>query len=142
MASVVIDANFGVALVRLMPYSGACRTLMEQWIQQKVAIAAPDLWYYEIVSALYWLQTRKEIEREAARAGIDLLFRLNLVSVPLDRDLAIAAINWAERLEQGKAYDAQYLALAERLNAEFYTADKKLFNRCRQIGVQFVKLLA
>lgn len=141
MATAVIDANFGVALVRLMPYSAACRTLIEQWIRQKTMVAVPALWDYEVVSALHWLQGRKELAREAAQAGIDLLFRLNLLHVPLDRDLALAAMDWAERLGQGQAYDAQYLALAERLNAEFYTADKKLFHRCQQMGVSFVKMV-
>ena len=141
MATAVIDANFGVALVRLMPYTATCRNLIEQWIRQKVTIAVPDLWDYEIVSALHRLQTKKEIEREAVRAGIDLLFRLNLLHVPSDRQLAIASIDWTERLGQGSAYDAQYLALSERLNAEFYTADRKLFHRCRQLGVSFVKML-
>lgn len=141
MAAAVIDANFGVALVRLMPYTATCRNLVEQWIRQKVTVAVPDLWDYEIVCALHRLQTRKEIEREAVRASIDFLFRLNLQHVPSDRHLAVAAIDWAERLGQGNAYDAQYLALAERLNADFYTADKKLLQRCRQLGVSFVKLL-
>ncbi len=141
MATVVIDANFGVALVRLMPYSATCRTLIERWIRQNVTIAVPGLWDYEIVSALYWLQRQGAIKKEAMLTGIDLLFRLTLLHVPLDLQLAIAALNWAERLGQGKAYDAQYLALAEHLNAEFYTTDKKLFHRCERIGASFVKTL-
>jgi len=62
------------------------------------------------------------------------------VYVP-DAALNRSALIWAQRLEQMVAYDAQYLALAERLNADFYTADKKLFNRCQEIGIPFVRLL-
>lgn len=141
MATVIIDANFGVALVRLMPYSITCRTLIEQWIYQEITIAVPDLWDYEIVSALHWLHSQNMLKRDAMMGGIDFLFRLPFRHVPLDRGLAIGALDWTGRLGQGKAYDAQYLALAERLQAEFYTADKKLFNRCQQIGASFVKIL-
>ncbi len=41
----------------------------------------------------------------------------------------------------GEGSRAQYLALAARLNAEFYTADRKLFHRCQQLGVLFVKMV-
>lgn len=38
-------------------------------------------------------------------------------------------------------YDALYLALAERLEAIFYTADRALARRCKQIGVDFVWMM-
>jgi len=34
----------------------------------------------------------------------------------------------AEEFNRPTAYDAQYLALAERLACEFWTADERLFN--------------
>jgi len=58
-----------------------------------------------------------------------------------DTALNRSSLIWAERLGQMVAYDAQYLALAEYLKADFYTVDKKLFNRCQEIGVPFVELL-
>ena len=38
------------------------------------------------------------------------------------------AINLAKTLKLSAAYDAHYLALSKLLNAEFYTADKRLYN--------------
>ncbi len=61
--------------------------------------------------------------------------------VPLDTSLCLAALTWAERLGQTKAYDAFYLALAEGLSAEFWTADKRLARRARHAGADFVRLL-
>jgi predicted nucleic acid-binding protein len=38
------------------------------------------------------------------------------------------ASNIAKTLKLSAAYDAHYLALSKLLNAEFYTADKRLYN--------------
>lgn len=138
MATVVVDANFGVGLVRQMPHSGSCRVNIEHWITRGYSIAVPNLWDYEVVSALFRLQSLKMISKEAALSGIKYLFQLNLIRYPLDWKMAFTAASWSEKLNQHKAYDGQYLALAERLNADFYTADKKLFNRCQEIKAEFV----
>jgi predicted nucleic acid-binding protein len=49
-----------------------------------------------------------------------------------------SALLWAERLGQSKVYDAQYVALAESLSAEFWTADQRLVNSLRSLGVAWV----
>jgi predicted nucleic acid-binding protein len=57
---------------------------------------------------------------------------------PIDLSLCRAALNWASRLQQRRAYDALYLALAERMQTEFWTADKRLANAAQQLGVTWV----
>jgi len=47
---------------------------------------------------------------------------------PADKELLLAALRWAERLGQSKAYDAQYVALAEQMGAELWSADQRLVN--------------
>lgn len=47
-----------------------------------------------------------------------------------DEALSLRALVLVGELGHSKAYDAFYLALAEHLNAEFWTADKHLANRC------------
>jgi predicted nucleic acid-binding protein len=42
-------------------------------------------------------------------------------------------------LAQTKAYDAFYLAVAEKMEAELWTADRHLSNRCRNdLGLEWV----
>jgi hypothetical protein len=43
----------------------------------------------------------------------------------------VRAWNLAQRLNQPKVYDCYYLALAELLACEFWTADERLFNTVR-----------
>lgn len=49
-----------------------------------------------------------------------------------------SAFDWAEKLGQSKAYDSFYLALAETLRAPLWTADRRLANAARQIGISWV----
>lgn len=141
METVVIDANFGVALVRPMPYSPACRSLMEAWIRRGIHIEVPALWDYEVVSALRKQWVQNLLSRETVLGGLEQILRLPVQRIIAEQDLVVSALLWAEQLGQIVAYDAQYLALTERQKARFYTADHKLYNRCKEIGVDFINLL-
>ena len=50
-----------------------------------------------------------------------------------------AAYAWAERLGQSRAYDAQYLAVAEQEGLELWTADRRLVRNAEQAGVRWVR---
>jgi predicted nucleic acid-binding protein len=141
LATIVIDANFGVAIVWPLPYSTACRKYLRDWLEQDVLIVVPGLWEYEVCSALRKLWAQNLLTRDLALESLVSLFGLPLKRIMLDASLAREAIEWAERIGQTVAYDAQYLALAERLGADFWTADRKLFERCQKIEVEFVNLL-
>lgn len=67
--------------------------------------------------------------------ALDQFARFRLEAVPPSFDLNRQALQWAERLAQSKAYDAQYLALAEHLQAEFWTADEHMVNSVKQSGI-------
>jgi predicted nucleic acid-binding protein len=58
-----------------------------------------------------------------------------------DGDLLKNSLVWAEKIPQAVAYDAQYLALAESLKADLWTADRRLFNSVQQAGVNFAHWL-
>ncbi|NPV86275.1 MAG: type II toxin-antitoxin system VapC family toxin [Anaerolineae bacterium] len=137
MAAVVIDANLAIGLVRQMPFSAAFRTLIERWLVEGVSIAVPALWDYEIVSGLRRLWQQNAITREEAFAGLELVMSLEIQRSPAEQDLLLSSLRWAERLGQSKAYDAQYVALAEQLHAEFWSADEKLVNALKALEVDW-----
>ena len=74
-----------------------------------------------------------------AEAALAALSELSIVRVSPDADSLLAALRWAARLGQRAAYDAQYLALAERLGAEFYTADRRLASLAEAAGLPWVR---
>jgi predicted nucleic acid-binding protein len=55
---------------------------------------------------------------------LQAILNLRLEKADEDVELTIQAYRWAERLGQLAVYDSVYLALTERCNADFYTADK------------------
>lgn len=134
MAAVVIDANLAVGLVRQMPFSDAFRRLLARWIVNGVEVAAPGLWDYEVATAMRKLWQQQALSREQAFAGLEQIMALPIVRYPAERKLLLSALHWAERLGQSKAYDAQYVALAESLNADLWSADQRLVNALQALG--------
>ncbi len=97
----------------------------DQWWGDRTPLVAPDLLYDEVTNALcrYALggQRSSVVVLKALRISRALPIRL----FP-GADLHQEALAIAERFSLRAAYDAHYLALADRLGAEFWTADKRL----------------
>ena len=128
---IVVDANIAVALIAPLDYSDSCAALMSNWAKSETSIAAPILWEYEIVSTLRKMVAARLMSAQQAREGLIKLDRLPIERILPELSLHEKALAWAEKTRQMAAYDAQYLALAEHLGAEMWTADKKLHNALR-----------
>lgn len=61
-------------------------------------------------------------------AAIEAVLDLDVEFVRPDKALALQANKWRAKLNRGAAYDSFYVALAERLQCDLWTADKKLVN--------------
>jgi predicted nucleic acid-binding protein len=141
MNSVIIDANLAVyAVLPCARHERACK-ILENFAESDVIICVPHLWYSEVATGIRKSAVMGGISPENAMLALQAILNLPLEKADEDVELYIQAYRWAERLGQLAIYDSVYLALAERRNADFYTADRKLFKRCQEIGVQFVKLV-
>jgi predicted nucleic acid-binding protein len=69
---------------------------------------------------------------------LEQIWEQDIDLIPDKLDLQRRAQAWARRLGQSKAYDGAYLAAAEVLRAEFWTADRELVKKA---GVDWVRLL-
>jgi len=136
----VIDANVVIwATVPLAPPASA--PWASQLLAQLDVIVVPALWVYEVTSTIHKIAVAHHIPEQTALSVLEQALRLPDEIVPSDAALARATYQWATRLAQAKAYDAAYLALAERLGAVFWTGDQRLYHRARQVGADFVQLL-
>jgi len=79
----------------------------------------------------------KYIEAELADQAVQVILGIEPRRVVPSPELHRLALNWAQRLGQSKAYDAQYAALAESLGAEFWSADQRLVSAMREQGVDW-----
>ena len=138
---IIVDANIIVALALPLSYSDAASEKMRKWQEQNVELVVPALWHYECVSTLRKAVVLKIISSEEVSEALQNIFSLGIEDFQPTIYLNQKAMEWASRLNQTVAYDAAYLALAEHLNSEFWTADNKLFKVADNEGLTWVRLL-
>ncbi|MEW6557539.1 MAG: type II toxin-antitoxin system VapC family toxin [Elusimicrobiota bacterium] len=109
--------------------------ILSNFIDGKTEISVPDLVLYELANALK--SNPQNIEKDIEDV-IDNFINLNLNIVVATSGLLKNAVKVSYKYDV-TIYDAIYIALAEDLNFEFITADKKLFDKIKSLP--FVKLL-
>jgi predicted nucleic acid-binding protein len=124
---VVADSGIYIASVLIEPFRQKAISLIQYWQDQSLSVAAPVLFQYEVVAVM-----RKHVVRGTITPQLALSYRDALLSVPIsyviDDLLVKRAYELATLYNRPTAYDSQYLAVAERLNCEFWTADERLYN--------------
>ena len=139
--SLVVDASFTLRMILPGPRRDAFRSQMELWLQEEYTLHAPTLWVYEMTSALckgayFDLLTAEEAER-----SLSVLQELAIELVPPDAQglQNRRAFAWTRRLNRAAAYDSFYLALAEAMHCDLWTADRRLCNAVDLPWVRFVE---
>lgn len=126
----VVDAN--IAIQTALDITDSLEGFWERVDLEQITPCAPRLWLSETTSAIRFLLSQKEITADEAEQALRTIHGLRVEIVNEDEELCLRALELAGKLGQSKAYDAIYLALAEKLVAEFWTADERLANRCRK----------
>jgi predicted nucleic acid-binding protein len=136
---IVVDAN--VAMWAILPILSAGDVLerFDGWWRAGVRLVAPTLWLAECIAAIRGSVYARVISPQEGRVAVGDLFDLGVETAPMDQELCRSAFEWAERLGQARAYDGFYLALAERLGAELWTADGRLARGAQQAGAVWVR---
>lgn len=102
-------------------------------------VIGPQLLYPECTSVIREQVSKGEISHAHALRLVEQLLALP-VRIAWVTDQFRHAIELAERLGRTKAYDMQYLAVAELQDGELLTLDGGLFDAASQLGVP-VRLL-
>lgn len=127
---VVVDAGFALKLVLPEDYSEQVRGVWASWVKKGTDISAPYLLAYEVVSVLRNKVFRGELSPEEGEAGL-LAIKAQGIHLLHVEGLEQAAWDLAKKFNRPAAYDTSYLALAQVLDCEFWTADAKLKNAVR-----------
>ena len=133
---VVVDASLAVNSVLNTPYSRLATRVLEQLAHAGTQLYAPGLWWFEVTSVIHKNFYAGLISASAAYSAVEIV-TVNL-GVQLVEVQMRSAFDWATRLRQKAAYDGFYLAAAEQLDAELWTADHALVNNARQVGASWV----
>jgi predicted nucleic acid-binding protein len=138
-SAIVVDANIAIRAVLPVVEKSAILEVFASWRQSRRLIFAPDILLPEAVSVIRRSVYERWITEAEGKDAVEDVFRLGVEVVPSDAGLCQAALSWSGRLGQSKAYDGFYLAVAERMGAELWTADERLRNRARQLGLDWVR---
>jgi predicted nucleic acid-binding protein len=137
--AVVIDANIGLAQAISLPYSEKASAYLKQWRSDGVRVVVPTLWWYEFLTGIRRAVFLGLLTHDQSLEILEQIVMMDWKEVSPDPSLNRSTLIWAELIDQSKAYDAHYLAVAEQVRAEFWTADERLYNRVRQLGISWVR---
>jgi predicted nucleic acid-binding protein len=126
--TVVVDANILIAFVLAdEPLHTQAKQLITSWHDANEDLVAPRLFRSEITAVIRKAVYQQRITAEQGRALLE-----QVLSYPMtfyeDDDLLKEAYELAVRFNRPRAYDSQYMALAERFDCEVWTADERLVN--------------
>ena len=129
VSAVCVDASF-VLRMFLGPDDVEAWERWDGWLVEKRIIHAPHLLAYEVTNAIYRYHRAGYLSLPTAALAVDAALGL-----PITRESPVAlhgaALQVAADLKLPATYDAHYLALANLLDAELWTADARL---AREVG--------
>jgi predicted nucleic acid-binding protein len=133
----VVDANLAVNTA--LNLSENLERFWGRLNQAQIIPCAPRLWMSETTTAVRAYLAQKQINAEEAEQALHTIHALRVEIIDEDKALCLRALELAGILGQSKAYVAFYLAVAEKLEAELWTADERLRNHCRgDLGLEWV----
>lgn len=134
---VVVDASVAFKWLVEEQNSDKATALVRLSDDNGILLAAPTIMPFEVANALHRRVVRGDLSLEAA---VELMQHLISIGVKLHQPLSIhqRALQLANQFSQGAVYDAHYLALAETLDCEMWTADRK-FHRANHQAAQNVR---
>ena len=121
---VVVDASLVVKWLVVEEYTKEANHLAAQWNDQQTQMVAVQLMPMEAANALHQYVRRGDLTLEDALLRLATLMRSGVQLQDASR-LHPRAMELASELRQGAVYDAHYLALAESLGCELWTADRR-----------------
>ena len=126
----VIDASVLVKLLVLEQFSDQAERLVKLWAATGIRMAAPDFIHAEVASALYKKMSARIISLDKATELMTRFYAMD-ISIQQSSPLHRRAMDLALELGQRMPYDSHYLALAESLNCDFWTADQPFYRAAR-----------
>lgn len=135
----VVDASVVVDWVAPdVDRAGPAGQLLSRLVAEDASLVGPRLLLEEVGNALLTGVKRRRWDGAAADAAFGALRRLPVTLVDQARDLE-RAWDLSRRYDEHPIYDMVYVAVAERLGEQLFTADARLARRLDGLG--FVHLI-
>lgn len=114
-------------------YTVQARALLAQFHDDTISITVPDCFFYELLSMVRRAERRRPPRATPARSD-EIIAKLTALPLArMDSARLLPGALQASRTYDIAPYDALYLTAAEQVGATFITADRRLYQRIRQL---------
>jgi predicted nucleic acid-binding protein len=136
-SAVCVDASIVLRHI-LQPDDEAVKELWLSWVSRQCQLVSPALLFYEVTNGLYQQQKFGLLSAETIRDSLELAVSLPIKLVG-EVGLHQRARELATKYKLLATYDAHYLAVAEGMEIELWTADARLVNTLKPYKLSWVK---
>jgi predicted nucleic acid-binding protein len=137
--SLVVDASVAIKWLNpAEPLAEYANLIRADYVHGRIALVVPVFWDYEIANGINKAVARGDLTAEQGREAVRLILAVQARRLPLpspDESYELA------QHYQRSVYDSWYVALAQQIAGEFWTADRKLYNALHE-QLPFVRWLA
>jgi predicted nucleic acid-binding protein len=138
---IVLDSNILAAQVLSLDYSDIAAQKLREWIEQDAELHIPSLGLYEVASIFRKAMAIQNLSLQQANQALQNILALEIQIIEPTPELLANSLSRAERLQQTVAYASSFLAVAESLQAEFWTADRRLVNTVQTLNMDWIHCL-
>ena len=131
----VVDASVAVKWLVYEEFTDRAQALLRDSRQVLRPLLGPPLLASEVMNAIYKkLRIEQSITDEEADQALTEFFSWPAVQLYAPPGLYQRAFSFARINNLPRAYDSQYVALAEMLQAEFWTDDRNLIRAVQDVA--------
>ena len=124
---VVVDASLAVKWVLKESDSEVALELAREWVTTETRPIAPGLILVEATNVLHRRALQGHFSQSQAKQLLLMLLSID-IEIRESPQIHIQALELAQELQMPAVYDTHYLALAEILECDLWTADERFFN--------------
>jgi predicted nucleic acid-binding protein len=121
-----------------MPDDAPIKKVWQAWTSNETNLVAPSLLFYEVTNGLYQQEKNKYLSPETIWKSLEYSLELPITLVN-EKNLHLRAREIALQYKLPATYDAHYLALAEWMDIELWTADMRLVKAVKSFDLDWVK---
>ena len=127
MNDAVVDASLAVKWVIPEDNSAEADTLLQDWQNRSSRRVVPSLFACEVGNVLYKRMLKQTLTLVQAQGNLEAIMS-EVIVLDFEPKTAKRGLELAQAFARPASYDAHYLALAEHLGCELWTADQKFWN--------------
>jgi predicted nucleic acid-binding protein len=128
--AVVIDTSLAVKWIVPENHQAEALSLVAGWVADGTDVIVPSWFSCELANVLFQRMRRGDMTLADAQLAFGAIFARVSVREP-DPAVALRALEVTDNLGLCASYDAHYLALAEYLGVELWTADDHFWNAAK-----------